>query len=336
MFIQIKSNIGIQCKTNVRILQKTCLWYFRQMQGRFCTILVPTTRPWGICWQTAQKKEIIYCIYCNFCYFLLHQFEFLSRTRLYYKFTLFAISSIEFTCTEHSLFYFCCIYLPYVEGRSVKIMPTWNWYVLQICLDHFRFRHVKALSHGKVTLQNSFNWQTLWNLKNSSQKILLKLNYSCCYGKWILQNALQVRNFSQGGCAFPTLQFVQKRIDVIGRTWNTRRRALGLRSSCMFLTTLVADLAQLCWVLTLYHNDGCAQNRIDQGGPRLRAWRATLRFEEKSAGHKDRNSIAIKRFVCCSNRPTFFCTPNAIFKFSVCLFATQNRYFLLEKRYTTH
>jgi len=52
-----------------------------------------------------------------------------------------------------------------------------------------------------------------------------------------------------------------------------------------------------------------------------------------------RNSIAIKRPVCCSN---VCCTPKAIFysrvffKFSVCLFATQNRDFVLEKRYTTH
>jgi len=43
-----------------------------------------------------------------------------------------------------------------------------------------------------------------------------------------------------------------------------------------------------------------------QGDPRLRAWRATLRFEEELAGHKERNSIAIKRLVCCSNRPEFF------------------------------
>ena len=31
----------------------------------------------------------------------------------------------------------------------------------------------------------------------------------------------------------------------------------------------------------------------DQGGPRLRAWTATLGFEEKFAGRKERNSIAI-------------------------------------------
>jgi len=77
-------------------------------------------------------------------------------------------------------------------------------------------------------------------------------------------------------------------------------------------------------------------NKLTQGGPRLRGWRATLRFEEKFAGRKERNSIAIKRHVCCSNRPNFWCTPNVIFKFSVCLFATQNRDFLLAKRYTTH
>ena len=66
-------------------------------------------------------------------------------------------------------------------------------------------------------------------------------------------------------------------------------------------------------------------NRIDQGGPRLQAWRAALRFEEKFAGRKRRNSIVDKRLVCCSNRPNFCCAPNAIFdsrvifKFSVCL-----------------
>ena len=42
-----------------------------------------------------------------------------------------------------------------------------------------------------------------------------------------------------------------------------------------------------------------------QGGPRLRAWRATLRFKETFAGRKERNSIAIERLVCCSNRPNF-------------------------------
>jgi len=70
-----------------------------------------------------------------------------------------------------------------------------------------------------------------------------------------------------------------------------------------------------------------------QGGPRLREWRAALRFEEKLAGRKERNSIAIERLVCCSNRPNFFCTPIAIFysrvifKFSVCLFANQKSTF---------
>jgi len=68
-------------------------------------------------------------------------------------------------------------------------------------------------------------------------------------------------------------------------------------------------------------------------GPRLREWRTALRFEEKLAGRKERNSIAIERLICCSNRPNFFCTPNAIFysrvifKFSVCLFATQKSTF---------
>jgi len=33
---------------------------------------------------------------------------------------------------------------------------------------------------------------------------------------------------------------------------------------------------------------------LDQGGPRLRALRATLRFEEKFAGRKEKNSIAIE------------------------------------------
>ena len=83
-------------------------------------------------------------------------------------------------------------------------------------------------------------------------------------------------------------------------------------------------------------------HKLVQGGPRLRVWRATLRFEENITGRKERNSIAIKRLVCCSNRPNFCCTPNAsfgfgaIFEFSVCLFATQSGDFLLEKRYTTH
>jgi len=77
-------------------------------------------------------------------------------------------------------------------------------------------------------------------------------------------------------------------------------------------------------------------------GLRLWAWRATLRFEEKFAGGKERSSTAIKIYVCCSNRPIFCCTPDAIFdsrvtyKFYVCLFAAQNWNFLLVKRYTTH
>jgi len=81
---------------------------------------------------------------------------------------------------------------------------------------------------------------------------------------------------------------------------------------------------------------------LNQGGPSLREQRAsTIRYEEKFAGRKERNSNAIKRLVCCSNSPNSCCTPEAIFdfrvifKFSVCLFATQNRDFLLEKRYTT-
>jgi len=62
----------------------------------------------------------------------------------------------------------------------------------------------------------------------------------------------------------------------------------------------------------------------------------------KFAGRKERIFIAIKRLVCCSDITKFCCTPNAIFDsrvifhFSVCLFATQNRDFLLEKWFTTH
>jgi len=83
-------------------------------------------------------------------------------------------------------------------------------------------------------------------------------------------------------------------------------------------------------------------NVLCQGGPRRQASRATLRFKEKFAGHKERNSIAIERLVCCSSRPNVFCMPNAIFdyratfKFSVGLFATQKWNFLLLIRYTTH
>jgi len=64
---------------------------------------------------------------------------------------------------------------------------------------------------------------------------------------------------------------------------------------------------------------------------------ATLRLEAKFTGRKERNSIAIKRLAYCSNRLNFCCKPNAIFysraifKFSVCLFATRNWDFLLEK-----
>jgi len=47
-----------------------------------------------------------------------------------------------------------------------------------------------------------------------------------------------------------------------------------------------------------------------QGGPRLRAWRAKLRFEETVAGRKERNSAAIKRLICCSNWSNFCCTAN--------------------------
>jgi len=35
----------------------------------------------------------------------------------------------------------------------------------------------------------------------------------------------------------------------------------------------------------------------------------------KITGRKERNSTAIKRLVCCSNRPKFCCTPNASFDF---------------------
>ena len=88
------------------------------------------------------------------------------------------------------------------------------------------------------------------------------------------------------------------------------------------------------WTLAFY--------KLVQGGPRLQAWRAILWFEEKFVGRKEKISIAFIRLVCCSNKPNFCCTPNAsfdsrvIFKFSVCLFVTQSRDFLLEKRYTTH
>jgi len=73
-------------------------------------------------------------------------------------------------------------------------------------------------------------------------------------------------------------------------------------------------------------------NSLHQGGSRLRAWRATLRFEKKFAGRKERNSTAIKRLVCCSNKLNLCCTPNAIFdykeifKFSVCLFVCDSKY----------
>ena len=62
----------------------------------------------------------------------------------------------------------------------------------------------------------------------------------------------------------------------------------------------------------------------------------------KSSVPQNRNSIAIRKLVCRSNTPNFWCTPNVIFdsrvifKFSVCLFATQNRNFLLAKRCTRH
>ena len=78
----------------------------------------------------------------------------------------------------------------------------------------------------------------------------------------------------------------------------------------------------------------------DQCYPRLQAWRVTLRFDGKFAGRKEKNSIA--SLACCSNKPNFCCTPKGIFdsrvifKFSVSLFAIQNRDFLLEKRFATH
>ena len=67
-------------------------------------------------------------------------------------------------------------------------------------------------------------------------------------------------------------------------------------------------------------------------GPHYGLWK-------KFAGRKERNSIAIRRLVCCSSRPNVCCTPNAMLdsrviftsKFSVSLFGTQNRDFLLEK-----
>jgi len=35
-------------------------------------------------------------------------------------------------------------------------------------------------------------------------------------------------------------------------------------------------------------------HHLDQGSPRLRVWRVTLRFEEKFADRKERNSVAMK------------------------------------------
>jgi len=48
---------------------------------------------------------------------------------------------------------------------------------------------------------------------------------------------------------------------------------------------------------------------LGQASPRLQALKATLQFEEKFAGRKEKNSTAIKRLVCCSNRTNFCCSP---------------------------
>ena len=112
---------------------------------------------------------------------------------------------------------------------------------------------------------------------------------------------------------------------------------LKIELFCNTASTLVTDLLPVPLTES-------SQDNLTQRGPKLRAWRATLRFEEEFAGRKERNCIAIRRLVCYSSRPNVCCTPNAMLdsriiftlKFSVSLFGTQNRDFLLEKRYKTH
>jgi len=58
-------------------------------------------------------------------------------------------------------------------------------------------------------------------------------------------------------------------------------------------------------IVVIFYQTNLVWYLPDQGGPRLQAWRATLWFEETFAGHKETNFTAIKRFVCCSNRPNF-------------------------------
>jgi len=75
---------------------------------------------------------------------------------------------------------------------------------------------------------------------------------------------------------------------------------------CFREERLPAFLVRQC---CLYLLKGWPYFPLVQGGPRLRAWRAALRFEEKLAGRKERNSTEIERLVCCSNRPTFAARP---------------------------
>ena len=58
----------------------------------------------------------------------------------------------------------------------------------------------------------------------------------------------------------------------------------------------------------------CGKNGVfeTQGGLRLQAWRATLQFEEKLAGRKEKNSTAIERLVCCFYRPISSARQNTI------------------------
>jgi len=66
-------------------------------------------------------------------------------------------------------------------------------------------------------------------------------------------------------------------------------------------------------LLKINHLFSCeGKNFLKQSGPRLQELRVTLPFEENFAGRKERNAVAIKRLVCCSNRLIFCCTPRRL------------------------
>ena len=81
---------------------------------------------------------------------------------------------------------------------------------------------------------------------------------------------------------------------------------------------------------------------LEQGGPRRRAWRPHyglrkhLRAAKRGTSLQLKYSFAVLIDLILLHAIRNFWFYRVIFRFSVCLFATQNKDFLLEKRCTTH